>query len=99
MFVTPFWSWEKCGRRERVEVGIESMDRQWRWNIAPQFWLSSLFRYNQDNQRSVGKEHFRRSMQPLKLGYVMEAVIFFEKKESRIIDSCSLRDSQGSTAV
>jgi hypothetical protein len=61
--------------------------------------VSIPIRDNQDNQRSVGKEHFRRSMQPLELGYVMEAMIFFEKKESRIIDSCSLRDSQGSTAV
>jgi hypothetical protein len=30
-------------------------------------------------------------MQHLQLGYVMEAMIFYEKKESRIIDGCSLR--------
>jgi hypothetical protein len=30
-------------------------------------------------------------MQPPQLGYVLEAMIFYEKKESRIIDGCSLR--------
>jgi hypothetical protein len=30
-------------------------------------------------------------MQHLQLGYVMEAMIFYEKKGSRIIDGCSLR--------